>query len=496
MDTGNVMSRASRRDYWERIYPRYQGARGPEKRRILEEFCANCGYHRKHAIRLLNGPPPAKPLPRRRRRGMTYGPRVISILKAVWEAADYPWSVRLKALLPEWMPWIRRRFRLPPELERQLLQISARSIDYRLRGEKRRRRRRLYGRTKPGTLLKHHIPLKTDHWDVQTPGFAEIDLVSHCGNSASGDGCYSLNLTDIHTGWTETRAVLGKSQEGVRQALEAIREALPFPLRGIDSDNGSEFINAHLYRYCQARAIQFTRGRPYKKDDNAHIEQKNWTHVRRSLGYVRYDTEAARGAMNELYGQELCLFQNLFLPSVKLRQKVRVGSRLRRVYEPAQTPFERVLASPAADAQRVAELQRGRETLDPFQLSVTIQAKLERLFALSAEAVRAAKSLSGRDARGRPAAAQSGKGEASYMGYSQGHNQGTRGGSREHSGRDAESRPAVGASAKGKASDMGYSEGHNQGMRGRSREHSVPPAGRQAVDGGRPAARRQRETAS
>jgi hypothetical protein len=201
----------------KRIYPRNERAGGREKQRILDEFCANCGYHRKYAIRGLNSPPPsANPL-RRRRWGVTYSSRVIVILKAVWEAADYPWSVRPKALLPEWMPWIRRRFRLPPELERQLLQISARNIDYRLRGEKRKLRRRLYGRTKPGTLLKHHIPLKTDHWDVQVPGFTEIDLVSHSGNSASSDYCYSLNLTDIHTGWTETRAVLGKSQEGVRQ---------------------------------------------------------------------------------------------------------------------------------------------------------------------------------------------------------------------------------------------------------------------------------------
>jgi len=423
MDTGNVMSRASRRDYWERIYPRYQGARGPEKRRILEEFCANCGYHRKHAIRVLNGPPPpAQQLRRGRRRGVTYGSRVISILKAVWEAADYPWSVRLKALLPEWIPWIRRRFRLSPELERQLLQISARSIDYRLRREKRKRRRRLYGRTKPGTLLKHHIPLKTDHWDVQVPGFTEIDLVSHSGNSAAGDYCYSLNLTDIHTGWTETRAVLGKGQEGVRRALEEIRQALPFALCGLDSDNGSEFINDHLYRYCRAREIQFTRGRPYKKDDNAHIEQKNWTHVRRILGYVRYDSEAARGAINDLYEKELRLFQNLFLPSVKLAKKERIGSRLRRRYEAPQTPFQRVLASPGADAQRIAELQRRRETLDPFQLSVTIQAKLERIFALSAEAVRAAKCLPGRDAKRRPAVGASAKGEASNMGYPEGHN--------------------------------------------------------------------------
>ena len=325
--------------------------------------------------------------------GTTYGSRAISVLQAVWEAADYPWSVRMKALLPEWMPWIRQRFHLAPALERQLLQISPRSIDYRLRSEKRKLRRRLYGRTKPGSLLKHHIPLKTDHWDVKVPGFTEIDLVSHSGNSASGNFCYSLNVTDIHTGWTETRAVLGKSQEGVRAALEAVRQALPFPLRGIDSDNGSEFINDHLWRYCQGRAIQFTRGRPYKKDDNAHIEQKNWTHVRRRLGYVRYDTEAAREAINDLYGKELRLFQNLFMPSVKLQKKERIGSRLRRRYDAPQTPFQRVGASPVSDPERMAELRRLRETLDPFQLSETIQARPEKIFQLSTEAVRSHKTL-------------------------------------------------------------------------------------------------------
>ena len=167
---------------------------------------------------------------KRRPRAPTYGSRVVSILKAVWEAADYPWSARLKALLPEWMPWIRRRFRLTPETQGQLLGISARTIDNRLAPHKRKLRRRLYGRTKPGTLLKHHIRLKTDHWDVQVPGFTEIDLVSHSGNSASGDFCYSLNLTDIYTGWTETRAILGRGQQGVQQALEEIRQGLALSL--------------------------------------------------------------------------------------------------------------------------------------------------------------------------------------------------------------------------------------------------------------------------
>ena len=385
------MSQSSKREYLKRIYPRYQKAEAEEKKRILDEFCVNCGYHRKHAIRLLNGSSPEEKRRRPRRpRKVTYGGQLLSILRTVWEAADYPWSVRLKALLPEWMPWMWRRFRLTPELERQLLAISARTIDYRLRPDKGKLRRRLYGRTKPGTLLKHHIPLKTDRWDVQVPGFTEIDLVSHSGNSASGDFCSSLNVTDIHSGWTETRAVLGRSQERVQEALEEIRQALPFPLRGIDSDNGSEFINDHLLRYCRARDIQFTRGRPYKKDDNAHIEQKNWTHVRRLLGYVRYDSAAAQAAINELYRNELHLFQNLFLPSVKLAKKERVGSRLRRRYEAPQTPWQRIQACAQADPKRLAELARQRQDLDPFQLSHRIQTKLAGIFRLSREAATSA----------------------------------------------------------------------------------------------------------
>ena len=193
-----------------------------------------------------------------------------------------------------------------------------------------------------------------------------------------------MNLTDLHTTWVETRAVMGKGQARVQQALEEMRLALPFPLQGIDSDNGSEFINDHLYRYCQAHQIQFTRGRPYKKDDNAHVEQKNWTHVRKLLGYVRYDSTEALALMNALYGHELRLFQNLFLPSVKLVKKVRVGARVRRVYDRPQTPLERVRAAPDAEPVKVAHLLALRERLDPFALAHAIDQKLERLYALAA----------------------------------------------------------------------------------------------------------------
>jgi len=264
---------SSRREYAQAVRQRYAQASRTAKSQILTEFCATTRYHRKYAITLLTTPP--IPRPRGRRRAPTYRTQTVTVLAALWETAGYPWSVRLKALLPLWLPWAKRHFPIPPRVERQLRTISPSTIDRRLQGRKRRLKRRLYGRTKPGTLLKHHIPIKTDQWDVTAPGFTEMDLVSHSGNSADGEFLQSLNLTDIHTGWSESRAVMGKSQTAVREALEELRAALPFPLRGVDSDNGSEFINTHLFRYCEAREIQFTRGRPYKKDDNAHIEQKN-----------------------------------------------------------------------------------------------------------------------------------------------------------------------------------------------------------------------------
>ena len=377
------MSRQGRWEYLKAIYPRYQPASRAEKQRMLDEFCRVTGYHRKSALRLLNGPLPARRPPVPRRRPPTYGLRVIQVLAAIWRAAGYPWSVRLKALLPLWLPWARPRFRLSPAVEAQLLRLSPRQMDRRLAAYRRPSQTGRYGRTKPGTLLKHHIPLRTDRWDVTVPGFTEIDLVAHCGDSGDGEFAHSLNLTDIHTTWVETRAVLGRGQHAVQQALEAMRQTLPFRLQGIDSDNGSEFINAHLVRYCQHQGIQFTRGRPYKKDDNAHIEQKNWTHVRKLVGYVRYDSPAAVAALNALYQHELRLFQNLFLPSVKLVRKERVGARIHRVYDRPQTPFERVQACPEAVPVRVAHLQHLRATLDPFALAETIDLQLARLSALA-----------------------------------------------------------------------------------------------------------------
>ena len=356
--------------------------------RILDEFCQVCDYNRKYAIRLLNGPTPQKPKTMvRKGRRPTYGAKVIASLTAIWEAAGYPCSVRLKAVLPLWLPWAIKRMALTAPVQKQLLLISPPTIDRRLKGKRGQLKKRLYGRTKPGTLLKHHIPIKTDNWDVKTPGFTEIDLVSHSGNSASGEFLHSLNVTDIHTTWVESRAVMGKSQIGVLSAMQDIEQALPFKLLGMDSDNGSEFINYHLKTFCDQKGIQLTRGRPYKKDDNAHIEQKNFTHVRKILGYLRYDSLAAQKAINELYQNELRIFQNLFLPSMKLIKKSRVGSKLMRSYDKPQTPLERVLQCPQADPVKIEQLKRPGDQTDPFELAKRIEHKLERIFAMANQRV-------------------------------------------------------------------------------------------------------------
>jgi len=352
------------------------------KGQVLDEFCNWTGYHRKYAISLLRRPEDEMRSASCRRRGPTYSAQVVRVLEAIWRRSGYPWSRRLKAMLPRWLPWARKHVvGLTPTVEAELLAMSPRQMDRRLQGKKRALKRRLYGRTKPGTLLKSHIPIKTDNWDITTPGYVEIDLVCHSGPSASGEFIHSLNLTDIHTGWVETRAMMGRGEAGVVQALEEIRRELPFALLGIDSDNGSEFINHHLERYTQKHVLQFTRSRPYKKNDNAHIEQKNWTHVRKIMGWERYDTPEALKAMNDLYRDELARMMNLYQPSVKLVAKERVGSRLRRKYDDPKTPLDRLVASykNCPLPRPIRSLLALRDGLDPFELDSAIQRKLARL---------------------------------------------------------------------------------------------------------------------
>lgn len=362
----------------------YRRATRAERGKLLDEFCRVTRYHRKYAITLLKQALLQEVT--RNKRGKSYSHQTIQVLTHIWVAAGYPWSVRLKKLVPLWLPYARKHFHwITPEIEAQVLRISPRQIDRYLQEKKKTIRRRMYGRTKPGSLLKHHIPIKTDNWDVHEPGFVEIDLVSHSGPSSTGNFFYSLNLTDIHTGWCETRAIWGKDEQTTAAALHTIRQELPFPLKAIDSDNGSEFINYHLFRYCQKEHIRFTRGRPYKKDDNAHIEQKNWTHVRRIFGWARYDEFPQGAIMNDLYLHELRLMMNLFQPCVKLLRKERRGAILHREYDVPQTPLDRLVA--CYDTRNLPESVRAllahRITIDPFVLSETIDKKLAKLAAFS-----------------------------------------------------------------------------------------------------------------
>jgi len=366
-------------EYLKKIYSRYHSSTKADKNKILDEFCEVCNYNRKYAIRKINGRHPRDPAIKRKPKEYKYLKQTITALELIWEAAGYPWSSRLKSMIPLWLPWAKKHYTIYPEVEQQLLKISSATIDRRLKDKKDNIRKRIYTTTKPGYLLKHQIPIRTGLWDVKIPGFMEIDLVAHCGTTTEGNFINSLNCVDIHTTWTETRAIMGRGQRPALAAMEEIRNSLPFELKGIDPDNDYVFINQHIKNFCDKNKIQFTRSRPYKKDDNAHIEQKNWTHVRKIFGYLRYDSEPALKAMNDLYCNELRWFQNFFQPSVKLIEKVRVGSRLKRVYDGPRTPFERLCECSSNNDPKIIELKQTFEKLDPFQLSKTIDKKIQAI---------------------------------------------------------------------------------------------------------------------
>ena len=283
------------------------------------------------------------------------------------------------------MPWIRKRYQLSKKDEEQLLSISPSTIDRRLKDYKQKHRKRIYGKTKAGKFLRQRIPIQTESWQIKDPGWIEIDTVSHSGPNASGIFAYTVNATDLFSGWVESRAVLGKGSDGVVKALDEMIKSMPFKVKGIDSDNGEEFINWHLERYCRETGLKQFRSRPYKKDDQAHIEQKNWTHVRKLIGWDRYDSEEAISSMNDLYEEELRILNNFFLPSVKLSNKIRVGSRIKRIYEEAKTPLDRLIKSNLGDIVRLNKYNQLRKVLNPFEISKIIDKKLEIIWSLASK---------------------------------------------------------------------------------------------------------------
>ena len=374
------MQQQFKMNYLKKIYQRYHRSSKKEKKQILDEFCNVCNYNRKYAIRTLNDIPPQDRPSKPRKRNFKYAHAVICVLEEIWEATDYLCSQRLKPAIPLWLPWAKQRFQITPQTEKQLLAISSATIDRRLKTKKYQIKKKLYSSTRPGLLLKNQIPVRTDNWDIKRPGFLEIDLVAHCGNSASGDYISTLDCVDIHTTWIERRAVMGRGQYETFLAVNEIKQALPFPLLGIDPDNDQAFINYHLYNYCLNNKIQFTHSRPYKKDDNAHVEQKNFTHVRKIIGYGRYDTPQAQELLNDLYRSELRWFQNFFQPSMKLVKKIRIGSKIKRTYDQPKTPLQRVCECGYADPLKLSKLKELFESLNPFELRKTIDKKLNKIY--------------------------------------------------------------------------------------------------------------------
>jgi len=374
--------------YIKHLKKQYVGADRETKSKLLDELCQLTGYHRKHAISLLSTHAGAGNPLSKVKRGCkkTYDPNtLLAPLKQIWFATDQMCGKRLKSVIPLWLPFYGKNYgNLDDQVKSRLLAMSSASIDRMLQPIRNQCPKRLCG-TKPGSLLKKHIPVKTDQWNESQPGFFEADTVAHCGTSLMGDFVWSITFTDICTCWTENRAVWGKGERGVLEQIKHIEAHLPFPVLGFDSDNGNEFLNWHLVRHFQERdtPVQFTRSRPYHSDDNAHVEQKNWTHVRHLLGYHRIDNPAAVELINDLYINECSLLRNYFYPTIKLIEKKRVNAKIIKRYEKTpKTPYQRIMESPHVDQITKDRLTSTFNTLDPFALNEMINNKLKRIFAL------------------------------------------------------------------------------------------------------------------
>jgi hypothetical protein len=371
--------------YLEAIRKRYRNASRAAKGKILDEFCAVCGYNRKYAVRRLNRSSRKKAGKKPGKRSRYDVAEVMKPLRSLWLITDQLASKRLKAAIALWLPHYEARYgRVPDDVRDKLSNISAATIDRLLAPVRAEAGKHGLSGTKPGTLLKKQIPLQGCIWDVSQPGFVEADTVAHCGNSLAGDFVWSLTITDLYSGWTECRATWNKGAHGVMMQIKAIQNGLPFPIQGFDCDNGSEFLNWHLLRYLKSgkRPILFTRSRPYQSNDNAHVEQKNWSCVRQLFGYDRFGDARLVRPMNDLYANEFCLLTNYFLPTMKLAEKKRVGSKIVKKYAAPITPAQRLLNHPGVTQQGKDQIGSTLATLDPFVLRDRMQQKLKAIFKL------------------------------------------------------------------------------------------------------------------
>ena len=377
------MTRQSIVEYAEAVRGRYVRTSREAKAKILDEFVQATGLHRKSVIRLLNRTVEAGDKGKRGRPRL-YGGIVVEALKVVWEASDCLCSRRLQPFVPELVEVLQARgeLKMTEETRMQLCRLSASTIDRITRRWRLGRIRRGMSTTKPGTLLKEAIPIKTfSEWQDALPGFVQADLVAHCGESTEGFYLTTLSIVDVATGWHEPTAVWGKGQDRVGGAIQHVRERLPMPMLGLDSDNGGEFINRNLLSYCARNRITFTRSRSYKKNDSCHVEQKNWSIIRRMVGYQRFSSKAAYEALGELY-MVLRLYVNFFQPVLKLVGKSRHGARVHKVYDTAQTPYQRILANNVLTPEKRQQLDNIYEALNPLALLRQIRQIQQRLWTL------------------------------------------------------------------------------------------------------------------
>lgn len=379
-----MMSQRSKKEVLERIRARYLKASKAEKQIILDELTATTGYNRKYAIRVLRHPRRSKGLKKagRKRR---YTGETIQILEQLWEMGGRLCSKRLHPFLPEWIRKLEEcgEISLTQEVKAQLLSMSRSTIDRRLQPARIKEKKRGLSTTKPGTLLKRQIPVRIyTPWDEQQPGFLEIDLVAHCGETTAGNYLNTLTATDLATGWTECLALPNKTQTATFLAIKNLQEKLPFPLLGLDSDNGSEFINDMLYRFCLDQQITFTRCRPYRKNDQAHVEQKNWSVVRHTVGYDRFETQAELDLLSSIYA-DLRLFVNFFQPVEKLISSTTINGVKHKQYDQAKTPYQRVLEDPRVDEKYKTQLRILYNSLNPVTIREALIEKTARMLKIA-----------------------------------------------------------------------------------------------------------------
>lgn len=379
------MNQMTKKELIKEIKPRYLKADKEEKNKILDEFCKSTRYNRKYAITILQAKfdnDRIKNNGRKKRKSIYINPVITTAIK-IWETLDFPCGARLK---PQLLPMIdamerHKEISVVPKVKNLLKRISAKTLDRKLKKERQiRRLDKNRGMTAHGSLLKSSIPIRITDWDTSKLGFAETDTVAHNGGDPSGEFIYSLDIVEIFCGWSEQYAVMGKGEEGVVKALDEIENGLPFDLEGLDSDSGSEFVNWHLVRHCENKNLFFTRSRPDRKNDNARIEERNNTRVRRLLGFGRFDTMEQLKAINGLYRNELRLYNNFFLPIMKIVSKEKINNSVcRKKYDEAKTPYQRLMGCSQLSQKKKSELKKLYLSLNPVKLKNEIDKKIKKI---------------------------------------------------------------------------------------------------------------------